>query len=342
MNSTLFSRLLAAKGASFVRRCLVLLGGLTLSSVAFAQDYTFSNHNLVPFSLNPALAGNANAIRLGLNYRMQWPSLANNYNTVRVSYDQPFYKRMCSLGVAYAYDNHASGVYVVNEFSLVYAHTLELTENAFLRLGLQGTMYANSFGYDKLQYGDQYDAATNNAAGSSIEDFDNLNRQVFDFSFGAAFNIPNTFTIGGAIYHIAEPDNGFVEKSDNSLYRKYVVHANYMHNLRYSNGLWSRREPSDNYFYLKANYQQQDDYQMARFGFGLFLNPLIAGVSEGYDFDNEYTTSFMLGASYKDLQIFYTFDLFTNPDENGSWSHQFDVVYIIQKHEKFPCPMTFW
>ena len=65
------------------------------------QDYTFSNHNIVPFSLNPALAGNANAIRIATNYRQQWMNLGNRYHTARVSYDQNFYKQMCSLGFAY-------------------------------------------------------------------------------------------------------------------------------------------------------------------------------------------------------------------------------------------------
>ena len=49
---------------------LVILIGLgSLLSSVWAQDYSFSNHNMVPFSLNPALAGAANAVRFGLNYR---------------------------------------------------------------------------------------------------------------------------------------------------------------------------------------------------------------------------------------------------------------------------------
>lgn len=72
-----------------------------------AQDYSLSNHNVVPFSLNPSSVGAANTLRLGVNYRMQWPMLSNSYHTVRVSYDQNVYKQMCSVGTI-PYLHHAS------------------------------------------------------------------------------------------------------------------------------------------------------------------------------------------------------------------------------------------
>ena len=132
---------------------LVILIGLgSLLSSVWAQDYSFSNHNMVPFSLNPALAGAANAVRFGLNYRQQWPALGNKYHTVRASYDQNFYKQMCSVGVAYSYDNMAAGTYQVNEFDVVYCHTFRLKEHFCIRLGVQGTVFANFRGGDCTIY----------------------------------------------------------------------------------------------------------------------------------------------------------------------------------------------
>ena len=110
-----------------MKKLLLIISTMIMASVcAYAQDYTFSNHNIVPFSLNPAMAGNANAIRLGLNFRQQWPTLGNKYNTLRASYDQNFYKRMCSAGLSYALDSYAGGIYRTNEIGLVYAHTFQL------------------------------------------------------------------------------------------------------------------------------------------------------------------------------------------------------------------------
>lgn len=319
----------------------ISVGLLALCATASAQDYNLNSHNIVPFSLNPAQAGNANAIRLGLDFRQQWPTLDNHYTTARVSYDQNFYKRMCSLGVAYAFDDQANGVYRTNEFDLIYSHTFEITDLSFLRLGLQGSYFLNYFGFDKLQYGDQY-VDGGSIDPNTIEDFETTSRGLFDFSVGAVYSVENTFSLGAAVYHIAEPDNGFVRKSENSLSRKYVVHANYMHDLQYSNGLWGRRDLSGNYFYVNANYQQQADFKKAYLGLGVFLTPVILGVAEKTNLDGVFVTSFMVGCSFKGFQAYYIFDLPTYEKKNGSWSHEICLAYVIQKNERFPCPMVYW
>lgn len=309
---------------------------------AVAQDYNLNSHNIVPFSLNPAMAGNANAIRLGLDFRQQWPTLPNNYTTVRCSYDQNFYKKMCSLGAAYTFDDQANGIFRTNEFALVYAHTFELTEGAFLRLGLQGSYFLNFFGFDKLEYGDQYDKSNGHVDPNTIEDFEQTSRGLFDFSAGAVFNIEKVFTLGASIYHIAEPENGFVNKSANALSRKFIVHANYMHDLLYGNGLWGRKDLSDKYLFVNANYQQQADFKKAYLGMGVYLTPVVLGLAEKTNLESVFVTSFMVGCSINNLQAFYVFDLPTFEKKNGSWSHEICLTYIIQKKERFPCPIVYW
>ena len=53
-----------------------------------AQDPQFSQFYANPLFLNPALAGFIDCGRVNLNYRNQWPSLANAYITYSASYDQ--------------------------------------------------------------------------------------------------------------------------------------------------------------------------------------------------------------------------------------------------------------
>lgn len=315
--------------------------GLACGTAA-AQDYNLNSHNLVPFSLNPAQAGNANAIRLSADVRQQWPTLGNNYKTARVSYDQNFYKRMCSLGAYYAFDDQANGIYRSNEFSLIYSHTFEVTEQAFVRLGLQGSYFLNFSGLDALQFGDQYDESNGKVDPTSIEDAGHDSQGLFDFSVGATFNVENVFSLGGAVYHLAEPENGFVDKANNTLHRKFVVHANYMRDLLYSNGLWGRRDLSDTYLFVNANYQRQADFQKAYLGLGLYLSPVMLGLAEKSNLDEVHVTSFQLGFSYKAFQAYYIFDLPTYKWENGSWSHELCLIYVIKKNEKFPCPMVYW
>ena len=159
------------------------------------QDYTFSNHNIVPFSLNPALAGNANAIRIATNYRQQWMNLGNRYHTARISYDQNFYKQMCSLGFAYTYDNMSNGIFQTNEFALVYSHNIRLSDGYFIRLGIQGSLFLNYFGYGNLIFEDQYDPNSGSINPTTLESFENDNRIIGDFSAGIAFVMENKLTI---------------------------------------------------------------------------------------------------------------------------------------------------
>ena len=124
-----------------MKRIAIWIVSFMLGATAvLAQDYSFNNHNVVPFSLNPSSVGAANTMRLGVNYRMQWPMLSNNYHTVRVSYDQNVYKQMCSVGASYSYDQHST-VFGVHEFDAVYAHTFRLADKHFIRLGLQASCF---------------------------------------------------------------------------------------------------------------------------------------------------------------------------------------------------------
>ena len=314
-----------------------------LLNVAQAQDYSFSNHNIVPFSLNPALAGNANAMRLGLNYRQQWPSLGNRYHTVRASYDQNIFKQMSSIGVAYAYDNMAN-IYQTNEFDLVYSHTFRLQESVFVRLGLQAALYANYLNWNNLVFEDQYDRNTRQILPNSIEDFETSSRVFPDFTFGACFVIENKFSFGASVCHMAEPDNGFAKLENHKLSQKYVAHANFTQDLEENRGLFSRQGfLSEKYFFANASYQQQDNFKLAYLGAGVAMNPLIVGASIKNDLGKENIISFMLGGNYKSFQLYYIYDLFTSTKKNGSWSHEISLIYIWEPEEKpYTCPVVYW
>jgi type IX secretion system PorP/SprF family membrane protein len=307
------------------------------------QDYTFSNHNIVPFSLNPALAGNVNAMRLGLNYRQQWPSLGNNYHTVRASYDQNIYKQMSAIGVSYTYDNMANGVFQTNEFALVYSHTFRVQEEMFVRLGLQASLFANFLNMNHLTFEDQYNAQTRQTLPYSIEELDSDRRLFPDFTFGACFVIENRFSIGGSVSHLAEPENGFAKLEYNKLHRKFAVHANFTQNLEGSNGLWGRHGIlSEKYFFANASYQQQYDFRLAHLGIGFAFDPFIAGTSFKNTLGDINSLSFMLGGNYKGFQLYYIYDLPLYTQQNGSWSHELSLIYILQREEKYACPVVYW
>jgi type IX secretion system PorP/SprF family membrane protein len=338
-----------------MRKIAIILASLLLSGTALAQDYTFTNSNVVPFSLNPALVGNANAMRFGLDYRMQWPSLDNKYTTTRLSFDQNFYKQMSSVGVSFMRDNQAD-VYKVNEIAAVYSHNIRLQDEYFLRLGVQVSLFMN-YVDDNLTFDDQYPYIKKGVAPESSGEIETNSCNFLDFSFGTAFVIENKLTVGGAVYHIGEPNDGFEDKESQSLGRRYVFHVNYIQDMESRSGLWGRRDLSGTYFFGSGSYQQQSvemdgasktrTYRLAALSVGALTNPVLFGVSDKYDFSSSYgnlnVLSFMLGANYKGLQAYYIFDLYTSKKDNGSWSHELSLVYVVPpKHYRYSCPIVYW
>ncbi len=320
----------------------VLLGVCCFTFSAFAQDYSLTSHNTTPFSLNPSLAGAANSVRFGLNYRQHWPALGNKFHTVRASYDQNFYKQMCSVGFAYTYDNMGGGGYQQNEFDLVYAHTIRLKPHYFIRLGVQAALFANFLG-DGFEFEDQWSSYYRKLVKETSEDIPNDSRVFADFSAGGSFVIENMLTFGVAVYHIGEPKNGFIDKTANVLNRKLSVHASYYKDLLSKNGLFGRSDLSSNYLFTNVYYQLQGENQHFYAGVGLLYSPLIVGVAFKSDFDDVYTPSFMAGLQFGSFQFTYVYDLFTaRTQKNGSWAHEINLIYIIRKHEKYPCPVVYW
>lgn len=330
-----------------MRKLAATVIGLFMVLSGFAQDYTFTNHNIVPFSLNPALIGNSNGMRVGLNYRRQWPALDNGFSTVRISYDQNIYKRMCSFGAYFIRDNKGQSDIVTNEFGLGYGHTMRLAEDwgteYFLRLGLTGSVFYNEFGPDHV-FGDQYWDVSGRGDGQTAEEFANNSTTFLDFGFGAAFVVSNMLTVGASVMHIGQPFSGIVEEQDEKLYRRYTAHASYVRDLESSNGLWGRTELSDKSLFVNANVQYQEPfYKTAYMSAGVMIAPIIGGVGYKRAFDGGINTlSFILGGTYRGLQAYGVYDLYASSKGNGSYSYEFSFVYIYQKQERYPCPVVYW
>ncbi|MCQ2198977.1 MAG: PorP/SprF family type IX secretion system membrane protein [Paludibacteraceae bacterium] len=330
-----------------MKKLSAFLMAASMSFVAAAQDidYQLTGHSTSPFALNPSSVGEANAYRVGLNYRMQWPTLKNEYRTFRASYDQNFFKLVSSIGAHYVYDGQAKD-FKSHEIGVTYAHNVRVVDGHYVRLGLTAAMFVKKLGED-IVFGDQWQNGS--IADNSLEQDNMQDTQVFpDFSFGAQYVWENRLSAGAAIYHIAAPTYGFVDDDANQLNRRYSFHVRYLHNLESSAGLWGNRGKVENYVMGTLAYQHQGEYNVANVNVGAFVSHLMLGVAYRHDFRREVigklnTVSFMIGGNYKGLQAYYTYDLFTSQKSNGSWSHEFSIVYVfVKKHFRYSCPIVYW
>jgi type IX secretion system PorP/SprF family membrane protein len=102
-----------------------------------AQDISFSQVYSSPLYLSPSFAGFTNGGRVALNYRDQWPEIANTFRTYALSYDQYLSDFNSGIGLLMVRDDQGGGQLVTQDIGLVYAYELEITHDIFVRPGLQ-------------------------------------------------------------------------------------------------------------------------------------------------------------------------------------------------------------
>lgn len=210
-----------------------------ISSLSFSQDVHFSQIQETPLWLNPANAGFMNGyFRAIANYRNQWASMGNAYQTMAISVDASTLKTKNNL--AYM----GIGLFVINDQAGVAkmgSTQGQLHLNAIIKTGkkskLGGAIYfglnQNSANYASLTYGNQFDGkiVDNSLASGEAVVYDSfLNTDVgvgvnYEFSNAIIDMLRDdifSFKIGGAIHHINKPVQKFGSGSGYQLPMRFV------------------------------------------------------------------------------------------------------------------------
>lgn len=189
-----------------------------------AQDPIFTDNSFAYSTVNPALTGTYGYIRAESVYRMQWPNLSGNYNTMIVAADAP--TRYGNVGMQYMYDV-AGGVLTTQRTDLNLAVPIHLWKDTtgvgrvVLQPGFQLSYYSVAVDWSALTFGDMIDPRRGFVYSTSNPP--NLTKRTnIDFSAGLlAYH--KRFSIGVAAFHITEPDQGFSGQS--KLPMRYVFHC---------------------------------------------------------------------------------------------------------------------
>ena len=184
-----------------------------------AQDFHFSQFDLSPLYVSPALTGYMTAQnRIAMKYRSQWASVLdeNQYETLLFSYDG----RTCpNDGVAFAYginlitDWVGSPVFQTNQYLGSIAAHVELRNDLYLSGGLQAGLLQYRFDASELNFANQFDGGVGfDSSLPSNEDFfanqDNIN--LLDLSGGVLlYSSKRAWNIGVAFHHSNPQKNYF-------------------------------------------------------------------------------------------------------------------------------------
>lgn len=191
--------------------------------VAFSlksQDIHWTQYHNSPVNLSPALTAVFNGdTRFVGHYRSQWNKVPVNYLTFSGAVDTKFFLpklKHSLIGVGFIFNHDEAGYSYMrsSQFGLSGAYTQQLATKHFLTLGVQGTISQRDFDYDELTFDNQWNGDIYQSSLPSREPNATTNVGFSDFSIGLNYHFQNPskrskLDLGGALYHINEPNHSF-------------------------------------------------------------------------------------------------------------------------------------
>ncbi len=189
------------------------------------QDIHFSQFNLSPLTLNPAMTGFFNGhYRLQANYRTQWGSINSKYETIAGGVDFSLFKdklREDYFGVgAYLYSDRAGDLnFNTTHVNMSFAYSKGFGDRVqqSIALGFSAGFISRSLNPNAALFPDQIEALAQ-------ESFSDM-----DFSAGLLWHIvPRdrlNMYIGYAYHHLNEPKNSFLQDASSTISPKHVLSA---------------------------------------------------------------------------------------------------------------------
>ncbi len=221
----------------FITLLLIFLGGLSLVQ---SQDIHFSQFTMTPLLVNPAQTGSQNDLRAVMNYKNQWSSVSQPYNTYNFSFDVSLKKKKNISGFS------AMGLNIFNDKAgnskmgtlfgnLTYAYHVFLSDRSTLGGGIYAAIGQRSTNTNNLQWGNQYDGMAYNSNLPTGEPVSN-NLTFFDIGGGVHWkynknekymtgNDQRYYNAGIAVFHVNQPKYSFYDTGE-KLYMKEVAYAN--------------------------------------------------------------------------------------------------------------------
>jgi type IX secretion system PorP/SprF family membrane protein len=324
-----------------------------LAKPSFGQDPTFSQFFSSPLNVNPALTGHINADwRMILNLRDQWFNPSSPYATGTVSFDAKVFqnkipnveeKNIVGIGGMLMYDYTMNGIVTGVYGSVNLSYNILIGEDFYgnkhrLGLGFGGTYASRYIDFSRLNFQAQFTGSgfnqnlpNNEAALSNMTPF---------FSASAGFlytynTSKSNLDIGGAVYHLNEPKQTFLNDPYQFVPPRWVGNASFETFL--NDGLVLN---------TNAIYQAQANAHYFSIGgaLGIFLDPdgqSIFNVGVWYWSANAIVP--YVGFAYNDLQIGLSYDAtISKLNEAAAKPTTFEISIILRGKNKpsgiIPCP----
>lgn len=222
--------------------CLGLLAALWVQPL-YAQDVHFSQVELSPLTLNPALAGSTSAFRGIAMYRSQYGSFATPFQTITASLDGKLTSSLkgangsLGAGINFYNDRMADGHFTQSTVGVNFSYRLKVSRFSAVALGLNTTFGQCATNPAAGQWGTQYDGTAFNPLIPNGEAFYEQNFAYFDLGVGGVYTYQtnngkttNTadkgFQVGFSAFHVNNPRYSYYNSSIQTLPIRYSAFIN--------------------------------------------------------------------------------------------------------------------
>ena len=227
-----------------MKKCItILIYLMSTMSVVVAQDIHFSQYNYTPLLMNPALTGALDGSqRVMINYKNQWSSIANPYETYTFCGDIGLYrkadrKKYVGLGVILFSDMAGDTRFGTTQASFSASYHLPVSPHSIISTGFQAGIAQRSLSGNDLRWDNQYDKDMGyNSSMSSFEPGKMKSMFFGDYAAGFRWNYSTDANqqdinkviktnLGMAFYHINQPKINFYDMVEEKTLIKLVAHG---------------------------------------------------------------------------------------------------------------------
>ncbi len=289
-----------------------------------AQDVSFSQVYSSPLYLSPSFAGYTSGGRAILNYRDQWPGVANTFRSYAFSYDQFLSSLNSGFGILFLRDDQGGGQLVTQNLGLVYAYELALTSELFFRPGLQFKYAERKIDPSRLsQVGPDGRPFPWLNADFPVEQFRKVD------ATASAMVYSDFFWTGFTVDHLVKSDIGFTD-IESPLPIKTVVFGGVKY--KYIENFRGRGEQSISLAFM---FRKQQSFHQLDIGTYWYANPIevglwyrgLPGLSSGSIRNND-ALIFSLGVNVGTIHLAYSYDLTLSKLAGYSGgSNEFSIIY---------------
>jgi type IX secretion system PorP/SprF family membrane protein len=278
-----------------------------------AQDPVFSQFYAAPLQINPAFAGVADAPRISVNYRDQWPSWPNAYRTYSIGFEQRLPDGAGGLGLQVLADDAGNGLYRTMAFHGSYSYHLQVNADYFLKFGLEAGILQSRLDWDQLVFGDQLNPVDGNAGGGTVsEEARPAGLAAAAVDIGAGLLLHNSRAyLGISARHLNRPEENFISANEGLRVgrpMRLTAHAGLQFGFAEGNNLKYPSFISPNLLFIR-----QADFVQINAGTYLSYQAMFGGVWYRHSGGNPDAAIALIGVREGIFRFGYSYDLTISP-----------------------------